>query len=146
MKNYLSLLLVAIMITSCANELKYGDTENKNTDSQKSYSKSTLNQFEQIEKSDFKARDQSTKGPESTRSVSNNTFEITSPSGNVSDKLNELNQNLAYFCMKQRKNSRFKKEDDCKNFVKKMLDHCQKKYSKVNSSLIKCVKSGLHLK
>lgn len=60
------------------------------------------------------------------------------------ERLIEINQNLAFFCMKHRKNPTFKGDEaKCMSFVNKTMDACQKKHKIVNSKLLNCIQTKL---
>ena len=62
------------------------------------------------------------------------------------DKIIELNQNLAFYCMKSTRKSHFKNEEECLNHVQATLDKCEKSHQTVNKSMVNCVKNSLHLR
>ncbi|MBT7610302.1 MAG: hypothetical protein HN576_11135 [Bacteriovoracaceae bacterium] len=56
----------------------------------------------------------------------------------------EINQNLTYFCMKNRKSKRFKNQAECKLFTQEKLLECQDKHIEIdNARLIRCIKTRL---
>jgi len=57
----------------------------------------------------------------------------------------EISQNMSFFCMAKRKDSRFKNENDCHAFTQNVLDSCQDKVGQpwVDRSIINCVKRKL---
>lgn len=61
-----------------------------------------------------------------------------------SDKIIELNQNLAFYCMKHRKDPVFKNDEKkCMDHVERILDNCEKSSSGNDSKTLSCVKSRL---
>ena len=67
--------------------------------------------------------------------------------GKMSDKLIELNQNLAFYCMKHRKNPTFNNDEKkCMDYVGKILNNCQETSAQVHSKLLACVKKKLNNK
>ncbi len=63
-----------------------------------------------------------------------------------SEKMVELNQNLAFYCMKHRKENRFKNnEKKCMDYVAGILNQCQNNNS-AHAKLLTCVKKRLTLK
>ena len=65
-------------------------------------------------------------------------------SSKADERMIEINQNLAYYCMKQRKNSTFGgDESKCMKFVNKSMKQCQKIHHIVNSHLLNCIQSKL---
>ncbi len=57
----------------------------------------------------------------------------------------EISQNMSFFCMAKRKDSRFQNENDCHAFTQNVLDSCQDKVEKpwVDRSIVNCVKREL---
>lgn len=59
------------------------------------------------------------------------------------ERLQEINQNLAIFCMKKRNSNAFKSEEKCQEFTRNALKRCQKSTSEINANLLNCIKSEL---
>ena len=60
------------------------------------------------------------------------------------ERLIEINQNLAFFCMKHRKNPAFGADEaKCMSFVNKTMSACQKVHKIVNSKLLNCIQTKL---
>lgn len=60
------------------------------------------------------------------------------------ERLIEINQNLAFYCMKHRKNPSFGgSEAKCMKFVNKTMNDCQKIHRIVNSKLLNCIQKKL---
>lgn len=60
------------------------------------------------------------------------------------ERLIEINQNLAFYCMKHRKNPAYGGDEaKCLKFVEKVQKNCQAKNPQVNSKLLNCIRSGL---
>lgn len=58
----------------------------------------------------------------------------------VDERLIEINQNLAFYCMKNRKNPAYGgNEAKCMKHVDKVMNDCKKQYSTVNSKLLNCI-------
>lgn len=58
----------------------------------------------------------------------------------------EVSQNLSYFCMLNRKDSRFSDEADCTAYTQDVLYDCRKKVVDDNlRNLVRCVKNELNL-
>jgi len=58
----------------------------------------------------------------------------------------EVGQNLSFFCMLNRKDSRFKDEADCNAYTQNVLFDCKKRLSDEEAKkLVRCVKSELKL-
>ena len=56
----------------------------------------------------------------------------------------ELNQNLSYFCMRHRKSSRFDDRDECDTYVRNVLEKCRSKIDLNNGrKLMRCLKRNL---
>lgn len=62
------------------------------------------------------------------------------------ERLQEINQNLAFFCMKHRKDPAFQDEDKCLSFTKKVLLSCEKKHQIINTVMVNCIKDRLKKK
>lgn len=60
------------------------------------------------------------------------------------ERLIEINQNLAFYCMKHRKDPRYGGDEaKCMNFVNKTMANCQKVHRIVNSKLLNCIQTKL---
>ena len=56
----------------------------------------------------------------------------------------EADQNFAYFCMKNRKHSKFVSKKSCLQFTEQVQLSCKQKYERrIYSNFIKCIKSNL---
>lgn len=57
----------------------------------------------------------------------------------------EISQNMSFFCMANRKDSRFKNENDCHAYTQNVLDKCQDTVDQpwVDRKIIGCVKRKL---
>lgn len=55
----------------------------------------------------------------------------------------EIQQNLTYFCMKMRKDSRFSSGEACEKYTQTVEQECLGKFSKGERALTRCVKSQL---
>ena len=62
----------------------------------------------------------------------------------VDERLIEINQNLAFYCMKHRKDARFgDSEERCMSFVNQALSDCQKTHKTPNAKLLNCIQTKL---
>ena len=62
----------------------------------------------------------------------------------IDERLIEINQNLAFYCMKHRKDPRFgDSEEKCMSFVTKSLEDCQKIHKTPNKKLLGCIQTKL---
>ena len=60
------------------------------------------------------------------------------------ERLIEINQNLAFYCMKHRKNRAYGgDESKCMRYVNTIMENCQKKHRIVNSKLLNCIQKKL---
>ena len=60
------------------------------------------------------------------------------------ERLIEINQNLAFYCMKHRKKLAYGgDENKCMKYVNTIMDNCQKKHLIVNSKLLNCIQKKL---
>ncbi|MCR9204201.1 MAG: hypothetical protein NXH75_06475 [Halobacteriovoraceae bacterium] len=56
----------------------------------------------------------------------------------------EIRQHQSYYCMKNRKSSRFSNDADCSAYTEDVSNDCKKKYPIISDrSLVNCVKKGL---
>jgi hypothetical protein len=76
-----------------------------------------------------------------------NEIEIPQLSGSAQDRLVEINQNLAFYCMKHRKSRTFAgDEKKCMSYVSATLEKCQKSHKKIDSRLLGCLNKTLKRK
>ncbi|MBC7430130.1 MAG: hypothetical protein H7336_16060, partial [Bacteriovorax sp.] len=62
----------------------------------------------------------------------------------VDERLIEINQNLAFYCMKHRKDLAFGGDEaKCMSFVNHTMNACQKIHHIVNSKLLSCIQAKL---
>lgn len=62
----------------------------------------------------------------------------------VDERLVEINQNLAFYCMKHRKDSVYGGDEaKCMSFVNKTMKSCQEQHQGVNAQLLKCIQTRL---
>jgi len=61
---------------------------------------------------------------------------------NTQEQLQEINQNLALYCIKHRSDSKFNSEENCFNFTKIIFNKCELKYKKINTALVNCIKKS----
>lgn len=62
---------------------------------------------------------------------------------NIEEQKIEIKQNLSYFCMKNRKAYKFKKEGSCDSYTINVYVECRKKYLMGEKGLLRCLKSQL---
>lgn len=68
----------------------------------------------------------------------------TQSSSKADERLIEINQNLAFYCMKHRKDPAYGgDEEKCMKFVNKVMIACQKQHRIVNSKLLNCIQKRL---
>ncbi len=75
-----------------------------------------------------------------------NRFTIETNKFGQEELIQELNQNLNFYCMSKNKVSRFKGHEECQTFVKNALNDCEKNFKEVDRFLVKCVKKRLQIK
>lgn len=69
---------------------------------------------------------------------------VKSKNAKVDERLIEINQNLAFYCMKHRKDSAFKDDESkCMTFVNQSMEECQKIHHSINSKLLNCIQAKL---
>lgn len=149
-KIYYSLgLLTLLFVVSCSSESPKPQT--------KTYSSSTLKEFEAIEKSDVATPNKTpyipqgltpvvkkvsvskeVKKEESTQLIPANKLNPKSQ-----ERLQEINQNLAFYCMKHRKDSAFSSEENCLKYTQVVLNYCEKKHKIINTVMVNCIKDKL---
>jgi len=151
-KNALIILFLLIALLSCSSEETRPVQE-------KTYSASTEKAFADIEKGDVKqsippAHDirekksvqipqQQKKGETSAPRPQEQTTLTTDDSltGRAQERLQEINQNLAFYCMKHRNS--FSSEGKCLQFTKHILRSCEKKHKLINTVMVNCIKDQL---
>lgn len=136
-------------------------SETEQNETQKTYSEETNRAFEMIERGYPKWEEQKKEAPRPVapqyvqphkertiplkKSLPNGPSVTSAPK--MSDKLVELNQNLAFYCMKHRKDAVFKNDEKkCMDYVGRMLNQCQNQFPKSHSRLLACVKKKLNQK
>lgn len=138
----LLLFLSLLFLSACAHE--------ETKPSEKNYSASTQKEFGQIERGEVKrssippAHDlqkRTVKRPAVTTKepVEMNPSEQVSPK--AQERLQEINQNLAFYCMKHRKE--FSSEQSCLKFTQTVLNACEKKHKLINTVMVNCIKVRL---
>jgi hypothetical protein len=76
-----------------------------------------------------------------------NEIQIDRLMGTNQERLVEINQNLAFYCMKHRKSRAFGgDEKKCLSYVNKTLTNCQKTHKKADSKLLVCLNKTLKKK
>ena len=69
---------------------------------------------------------------------------VKKSSPKTDERLIEINQNLAFYCMKHRKDPRYGGDEArCMTFVNKTMSDCQKLHTNVNSKLLNCIQTKL---
>jgi hypothetical protein len=143
------LLLVALLgLTSCATTSK---------DEKKSYSDQTQKTFEEIERENAINRyrqlrwenwNKKKKGKVKTIRPKKYTHKKRTKKKKIiptdpKEQMIEVDQNLKFFCMEKRKDSRFKSKGSCESFSNNILKKCEIKFTWNDRNLMKCVKSKL---
>nr|BDT28856.1 DUF3139 domain-containing protein [Bacteriovorax sp. HI3] len=68
----------------------------------------------------------------------------TKKSAPMDERLIEINQNLAFYCMKHRKDARFgDSEEKCMAFVNQSLEDCQRVHKTPDKKLLSCIQTKL---
>ncbi len=149
-KNALLFLVLLLGLGACSHEETRAVQE-------KTYSASTQKEFEAIEKGDVKqsippAHDirqtkKTTQAPLPRKTeVPAKPLEQTKISSDdlssrAQERLQEINQNLAFYCMKHRNS--FASEEKCLQFTKKILKSCEQKHKLINTVMVNCIKDQL---
>ncbi|MDO9182696.1 MAG: hypothetical protein Q7U04_09820 [Bacteriovorax sp.] len=158
--HYLAAALFTLVIVSCS-------SESKKQVSEKAYSSNTQKEFEAIEKNDlrsnppYRANQRPAtrppvviKGPSHEKKIQKENASESMPqiteaidTSNLSaknqERMQEINQNLAFFCMKHRKDRAFQDEESCLAYTKKILVGCEKKHKLINTIMVNCIKEQL---
>ncbi len=143
MKNFLiNIILTCLIIFNlgCSSTPKL-----ENSALNKTYSSTTEEEFASIEKNGFNNQLDSIKRLENDQMVKQPKIEpaVAVSNSRNQEKLQEINQNLAFFCMKKRKDVVFSNEEKCQAFTKKVLNDCERKHPTLNSSMLICIKEHL---
>jgi hypothetical protein len=109
------------------------------------FSSSTLNEFESIENGNGINNNDQLQNTISTNSKKYNNEAIQIKKNGNPEIVNELIQNMAYFCMKNGEGKIFPKGQKCADYVKNSLSECESKIIKINRDLLNCVKKNLGL-
>jgi hypothetical protein len=68
----------------------------------------------------------------------------TQSTSKADERLIEINQNLAFYCMKHRKDRVYGgDEEKCMKYVNQVMSNCQKQHRIVNSKLLNCIQLKL---
>ena len=71
-------------------------------------------------------------------------LKTTHSSAKTDERLIEINQNLAFYCMKHRNNPAYGGDEaKCMEFVNTVMKNCQKQHRIVNSKLLNCIQKKL---
>lgn len=142
---------ILISISGCSTE-----SQSNNIAKNKKYSNFTQQEFEHIERNDLRRSQPSSSGipAERPRIIAKEKEKTIKPqivtnsklSEKNKERLQEINQNLAFFCMKHRQDSHFQSENQCLGFTKKVLEQCEKKHKIINSVMVSCIKERLKRK
>lgn len=145
--------LVLVSLSSCSTQETVLEPQKK------TYSPSTEKEFQEIEKSEVrlrsvppahdlqhpaakKAKESIAKKVEEPKEVPKLTPK-TIVSSHSEERLQEINQNLAFYCMKHRSDGWFSSEEHCLKFTKKVLNECEKKHKLINKVMVNCIKDRL---
>ena len=155
----LSVIIYALMmafVTSCS------DTPTTSTDpidstDLKHYSSATNPEFHSISKDDpiapvpyYQKKQTKVSSLQNTQEKLSNKVNIesqlipnTSLNAKNQERLQEINQNLIFYCMKHRKSKAFKNETQCLLYTKNILTTCEKKHKIINTVMVNCIKDRL---
>lgn len=155
LKNIFQMALIMGLLFSCATKPKKTKT---------TYSDSTNAEFMDLEKQQaiesyrlMRLRDMQNKKKRSSkrryykrvkpkRRVVRKPPPPPKPKPLTQEKIMEINQNLAYFCMKNRKHPRYGNEDICKDHAQGKFEECKADYQKnPRINVVRCVKRKLNL-
>jgi hypothetical protein len=146
MKNHfviLSFLLILIICSACSS-----DPINSESASSNLYSSTTDKEFEKIENGDTNRAPNYRQKINTPKTKPNTVLTIDNKlNTKAQDRLLEINQNLAFYCMKHRKDSAFANEEKCLEFTGKVLNSCkQNNGSTINTAMLNCIKERLKKK
>lgn len=142
------LFLIILVLSGCAHE-------ETNESNKTIYSASTQKEFEQIEKGDVYKQSLPPAHDLAKRPLKKSVAPVSSPKENPKlipstqlsarseERLQEINQNLAFYCMKHRQDGTFKNEDQCLKFTQEVLKSCEKKHKLINTVMVNCIKDRL---
>lgn len=151
MTDKITLITISLLtlLAGCAHE-ETTETKNKN------YSASTQKEFEQIEKSEVGTRPVPPAHDLQKRPIKKVQVQQPAPkkeqvelvpdsqlSAKGQERLQEINQNLAFYCMKHRNDGSFSSEEQCTKFTQKILHECEKKHKLINTVMVNCIKDHL---
>lgn len=141
---------IMTILTSCSSEQQAPKS------AKKKYSSNTEKEFEQIERNDLQTpqyanvrwRDNNAsmtraKVTMKQKKIEPQIISNATLSEKNQERLQEINQNLTFFCMKHREDSNFSTEDKCLQFTKMVLDTCEKKHKTINAVMVSCIKERL---
>ncbi|MFA6235832.1 MAG: hypothetical protein WC635_00785 [Bacteriovorax sp.] len=143
MKQKLTLQFAFILLAaSCST------AEKTKAPAKKIYSSSTEREFRSIEMSELRNSQPQAPIPQKEQTIAPVPKVINKPvetklSIKNEERMQEINQNLAFYCMKHRKDPIFKTEEKCLSFTRKVLNNCEKKHQSANSVFLSCIKAGL---
>lgn len=135
-KNTLLLLCLLFACLSCSHE--------ETVPVEKKYSASTQREFAEIEKGDLKNSippAHEIHRPVEKRLTPPTPVAPSQVSGPSSERLQEINQQLAYYCMKHRK--AFGTEENCQRFTQKIVNECKSRSKSINAAVVHCIKDRL---
>lgn len=132
--NFLSLIIFVLLLSSCASTNNQSTKKNNNSKiisaKRKALEKYRMMRFvdwENYKKNESKIKRKSAPFKPLSKEI-----------------LIEADQNLAYFCMKNRKHSKFVSKKNCLQFTEQVQISCKQKYErKIYPNFIKCIKSNL---
>lgn len=116
------------------------------------YSDSTESEFRAIELKDLERVNERSEFKPASKPIANapvpkksitKSRPATRLNSKNTERLQEINQNLAIFCMKKKNSNSFGSEDKCHQFTQNALKKCEHKNSAVNAGLLNCIKSEL---
>ncbi|MBP9680892.1 MAG: hypothetical protein KBD76_05770 [Bacteriovorax sp.] len=136
--SHLIRLFILLIVASCATE---SPIDHKDENSTQAYSASTQKEFEDIEKAEALTPSRISPLPIVQESTALVPVEKLSTKGQ--ERLLEINQNLAYYCMKHRKDPAFSHEEQCLHFTQMVLAECKKQHQTLNVQMLTCIKSRL---
>lgn len=135
--------LILVLLSCASNE----STKNE------AYSNSTIDEFQKIESSNYLSGKKTTPNESIDKKSStplskqkNISISIKTDLPGNEERIAELNQNLAIYCMKKSRVRNFKNEKHCLDFVQESLNKCEENQNKATHGLISCVKKKLGLK
>ncbi len=132
--NYISLMIFVVLLSSCAST-NIQSTQKNNNSKTISAKRKALEKYRMMRFVDWENY---------KKNVVKKKRKSTPLKPLSKEMLIEADQNFAYFCMKNRKHSKFVSKKNCLQFTEQVQISCKQKYERrIYPNFIKCIKSNL---